>query len=139
MKLLTVTKSYGTDESGKLKTCTDYRIVEAQSIMDAEVATINHVGTSVGATVDAVKKYKVSEIFFSEHNPELPFWQVTVGIETFNEKTKKIKLTKTVVLAQANSVLDAATDVIAAFGKTSDFEILKVTKTPIMEIINPAA
>lgn len=137
MKYLTT--SFRTDvdpHSGKMKTFKDLRLAEAVSITDAEATTVQYAGS--GVSVDAVRKYKVSEIIYNEKDSSLPFYKAIVGIETFNEKSKKIKLTKTVVLVQANSVLDAVADVIAAWGKSTDWEILEVKKTPILEIIEPA-
>lgn len=123
-------------ENGAVKKVTEKNLFDALSFTEAEERTIQELTPYISGefTVKAVKKTKISEIFF-DPLAEDRFYLVNVAFITIDEKTAAEKRTVTQILVQATD-FDCA---VASFkegmkGTMADFEIVSVAETPYMGV-----
>jgi hypothetical protein len=122
-------------ENGAVKRVTEKNLFDALSFTEAEARTIEELAPYISGeyTVKAVKKMKISEIFFDETADR--FYLVNVAFITIDEKTAAEKETIAQILVQAND-FDSA---VAAFkdgmkGTMADWVIKSVAETPYMGV-----
>lgn len=122
-------------ENGAVKRVTEKNLFDALSFTEAEAHTIEELAPYISGeyTVKAVKKTKISEIFFDETADK--FYLVNVAFITIDEKTAAEKETVAQILVQAND-FDSA---VAAFkdrmkGTMADWVIKSVAETPYMGV-----
>lgn len=122
-------------ENGAVKRVTEKNLFDALSFTEAEAHTIEELAPYISGkyTVKAVKKTKISEIFFDETADR--FYLVNVAFITIDEKTAAEKETIAQILVQAND-FDSA---VAAFkdgmkGTMADWVIKSVAETPYMGV-----
>lgn len=122
-------------ENGAVKKVTEKNLFDALSFTECEARTIEELTPYISGefSVKAVKKTKISEIFFDDSADR--FYLVNVAFITIDEKTAAEKRTISQILVQAND-FDSA---VAAFkegmkGTMADFEIVSVAETPYIEV-----
>lgn len=124
-----------TMENGAIKRVTEPYLVDALSFTEAEARIIEEVTPFISGefTVSAVKKSKVSEIFWDESGDR--WYQVKAAFITINEKTGAEKRSKTVFLVQAIDFKGAYDNFMQGMkGTMADFEIIGITETAIMDV-----
>lgn len=122
-------------ENGTVKKVTEKNLFDALSFTECEARTIEELTPYISGefSVRAVKKTKISEIFFDENADK--FYLVNVAFITIDEKTGAEKSAVSQILVQAND-FDGA---VSAFkegmkGTMADWEIKSVTETPYMGV-----
>ena len=122
-------------ENGTVKRVTEKNLFDALSFTEAESRTIEELTPYISGdfSVKAVKRTKISEIFFDESADK--FYLVNVAFITIDEKTAVEKESITQILVQAND-FDSA---VAAFkegmkGTMTDWVIKSVSETPYMDV-----
>ncbi len=124
-----------TMENGAIKRVTEPYLVDALSFTEAEARIIEEVKPFISGefTVSAVKKSKVSEIFWDKSGDR--WYQVKAAFITINEKTGAEKRSKTVFLVQASDFKSAYDNFMQGMkGTMADFEIIGITETAIMDV-----
>lgn len=124
-----------TMENGAIKRVTEPYLVDALSFTEAEARIIEEVTPFISGefTVSAVKKSKVSEIFWDESGDR--WYQVKAAFITINEKNGAEKRSKTVFLVQASDFKGAYDNFMQCMkGTMADFEIIGITETAIMDV-----
>lgn len=124
-----------TMENGAIKRVTEPYLVDALSFTEAEARIIEEVTPFISGefTVSAVKKSKVSEIFWDETGDR--WYQVKSAFITINEKTGAEKRSTAVFMVQASDFKGAYENFMQGMkGTMADFEIIGITETPIMDV-----
>lgn len=124
-----------TMENGAIKRVTEPYLVDALSFTEAEARIIEEVTPFISGefTVSAVKKSKVSEIFWDETGDR--WYQVKSAFITINEKTGAAKRSTAVFMVQASDFKNAYDNFMQGMKDTmADFEIIGITETPIMDV-----
>lgn len=124
-----------TMENGAIKRVTEPYLVDALSFTEAEARIIEEVTPFISGefTVSAVKKSKVSEIFWDETGDR--WYQVKSAFITINEKTGAEKRSTAVFMVQASDFKNAYDNFMQGMKDTmADFEIIGITETPIMDV-----
>lgn len=124
-----------TMENGAIKRVTEPYLVDALSFTEAEARIIEEVTPFISGefTVSAVKKSKVSEIFWDETGDR--WYQVKSAFITINEKTGAEKRSTAVFMVQASDFKNAYDNFMQGMkGTMADFEIIGITETPIMDV-----
>lgn len=123
-------------ENGAVKRVTEKNLFDALSFTEAEARTVEELAPFISGeyTVKAVKKTKISEIFFDPLSEDR-FYLVNVAFINLDEKSGAEKRTVTQILVQAVD-FDCA---VASFkegmkGTMADFEIVSVAETPYMGV-----
>ena len=125
-----------TMENGAIKRVTEQYLVDALSFTEAEARIIEEVTPFISGefTVSAVKKSKVSEIFWDETGDR--WYQVKSAFITINEKTGAEKRSTAVFMVQASDFKNAYDNFMQGMKDTmADFEIIGITETPIMDVL----
>lgn len=122
-------------ENGAVKKVTEKNLFDALSFTEAEARTIEELTPYIRGdfSVKAVKKTKISEIFFDEEADK--FYLVNVAFITIDEKSGVEKENISQILVQAND-FDSA---VVAFkdgmkGTMADWIIKSVAETPYMGV-----
>lgn len=122
-------------ENGAIKKVNEPFLVDALTFTEAE-ARITEERTpyiSGDFSISAVKKTKISEIFFDDSGDR--YYMVKANFVSFDEKSGKEKKSATFILVQANDfqgALDRFNDGMK--GTMSDFEIASITETPLCDV-----
>lgn len=122
-------------ENGAVKKVTEKNLFDALSFTEAEARTIEELTPYISGdfSVKAVKKTKISEIFFDDTADK--FYLVNVAFITIDEKSGVEKENISQILVQAND-FDSA---VVAFkdgmkGTMADWVIKSVVETPYMGV-----
>lgn len=124
-----------TMENGAIKRVTEPYLVDALSFTEAEARIIEEVTPFISGefTVSAVKKSKVSEIFWDETGDR--WYQVKSAFITINEKTGAEKRSTAVFMVQASDFKNAYDNFMQGMkGTMADFDIIGITETSIMDV-----
>lgn len=124
-----------TMENGAIKRVTEPYLVDALSFTEAEARIIEEVTPFISGefTVSAVKKSKVSEIFWDETGDR--WYQVKSAFITINEKTGAEKRSTVVFMVQASDFKSAYDNFMQGMkGTVADFDIISITETAIMDV-----
>lgn len=124
-----------TMENGAIKQVTEPYLVDALSFTEAEARIIEEVTPFISGefTVSAVKKSKVSEIFWYETGDR--WYQVKSAFITINEKTGAEKRSTAVFMVQASDFKNAYDNFMQGMkGTMADFDIISITETAIMDV-----
>lgn len=124
-----------TMENGAIKRVTEPYLVDALSFTEAEARIIEEVTPFISGefTVSAVKKSKVSEIFWDETGDR--WYQVKSAFITINEKTGAEKRSTAVFMVQASDFKNAYDNFMQGMkGTMADFDIISITETAIMDV-----
>lgn len=122
-------------ENGAVKKVTEPYLVDALTFTEAEARIIEEMTPFISGdfSVTAVKKTKISEIFFDDNGDR--YYMVKVNFVTLDEKTGVEKKSPNFILVQASDFEGA----VARFnegmkGTMSDFEIASIAETPLMDV-----
>lgn len=125
-----------TMENGAQKKVTDTFLVDALSFTEAESRITEEVGhLSSDFSISAVKRTKISEIFFDEADSADRYFLVKVGFITIDEKSAAEKKSYSLILVQAADFKGAYDAFTAGMkGTLADYEIASITETPILDV-----
>lgn len=122
-------------ENGSVKKVSEPYLVDALSFTEAESRIIEEITPFISAdfSVMAVKKTKVSEIFFDETGDR--YYMVKVNFITIDEKSGIEKKSATFILVQASDFAGALERFNEGMkGTASDYEIASITETMLMDV-----
>lgn len=122
-------------ENGTVKKANEPYLVDALTFTEAEARIIEKITPYISGdfSITAVKKTKISEIFFNENADR--FYMVKANFINIDEKTGNEKKSPQFMLVQATDIKEAL-DVFdkGMEGTMADFEIASVAETPILEV-----
>lgn len=124
-----------TMENGMIKAVTDSYLVDALSFTEAEARITEEIRPFVSDdfTISAVKRTKISEIFYDDSADK--WYLVKVAFITIDEKTAAEKKSTTLILTAASDFKGAYDNFMAGMaGTLADFEIQSIVETPIMDV-----
>ena len=122
-------------ENGSVKKVSDSYLVDALSFTEAEARIIEMITPYMSGefTISAVKKTKISEIFWDETGDR--FYLVKVMFITIDEKTAVEKKSASLILVQAADFAAALQNFLKGMkGSAADYEIASITETPLMDV-----
>lgn len=122
-------------ETGQQKKVNEPYLVDALSFTEAEARIIEEITPFISGdfTVSAVKRTRISEIFYDETGDR--WFSVKYNIITIDEKTAVEKKQSVMVLVQAADFQKAIANFMEGMkGTMADFEIASVTETQIMDV-----
>ena len=122
-------------ENGAVKKVNEPYLVDALSFTEAESRITEEQAHYISGefSVSAVKRTKISEIFFNE--PGDRWYMVKVAFITIDEKTGVEKKTSTLILVQASTFKEAFDNFLEGMKTTmADYEIQSITETPLMDV-----
>ncbi len=122
-------------ENGSVKKVTEPYLVDALSFTEAEARIIEEQTPFISGefSVSAVKRTKISEIFWDETGDR--WYLVKVAFITIDEKTAQEKKSTTLILVQASSFRQALDNFLEGMkGTMGDYEIQQITETPLMDV-----
>lgn len=125
-----------TMENGAQKKVTDTFLVDALSFTEAETRITDEVAhLSSDFSISAVKRTKISEIFFDDSDEADRYFLVKVGFITLDEKTAVEKKSYSLILVQAHDFKGAYDAFVKGMSNTlADYEIASITETPILDV-----
>ena len=122
-------------ENGAVKKVNEPYLVDALTFTEAEARIIEEMTPFISGefSISAVKKTKISEIFFDETGDR--YYMVKVSFITLDEKSGAEKKTTSMILVQGSDLEGA----LARFkggmeGTMADFEIASIAETPLMDV-----
>jgi len=124
-------------ENGMVKPANETFLVDALSFTEAEARIIKERTPYISGefNVSAVKKTKISEIFFDESDAADKYYMVKCMFITIDEKTAAEKKTASLMLVQASDIQNALDNFNAGMKDTlSNIEVAEVKETPILDI-----
>ena len=122
-------------ENGSVKKVNEPYLVDALSFTEAEARIIEECTPYISGefTISAVKKTKISEIFWDETGDR--YYMVKVLFITIDEKTAVEKKSASFILVQASDFKGALENFMAGMkGTMADFEIASITETALMDV-----
>ena len=122
-------------ENGTVKKVNEPYLVDALTFTEAEARIIEEMTPFISGefSISAVKKTKVSEIFF--HDSADKYYMVKVNFITLDEKSGVEKKSASFILTQASDLEGA----LARFkegmkGTMADYDIASIVETPLMDV-----
>lgn len=123
-------RSEQVQSDGSKKHTIDRYLVQADSFTEAEAVIVNSVDTD---SIVSVSRSNVKEIIMNDS--EGTFYKARVELVSIDEKTMKEKRKAYTIMVEAGDILEALHRVHEGLeGTASDYEIIAVTKTPIVGI-----
>ncbi len=122
-------------ENGMVRKVTESYLVDALTFTEAEARTVEEMQPYISGelSVSAVKKTKISEIFFKEGAGKN--YLVKVAFITLNEKSGFEKRSVSQILVQADCFIEAYNNFQDKMKDTmSDYEIIGINETQILEV-----
>lgn len=122
-------------EKGAVKKVNEPYLVDALTFTEAEARIIDKITPYISGdfTISAVKKTRISEIFFDDHGDR--YYMVKVNFISYDEKSGTEKKSANFMLVQASDFADALKKFEEGMkGTMADFEIASITETPIMDV-----
>ena len=138
MKVVCVGDAYITAEmmeNGVQKKVNEPYMVDALSFTEAEARIIEELTPFISGdfTVSAVKRTKISEIFWDDSADK--WYLVKVAFITIDEKSAVEKKSISFILVAANNFKEALDNFMEGMkGTMADFDIVSITETPIMDV-----
>ena len=121
-------------ENGTQKKVTESYLLDALSWTEAEARTIKELKPFISGefTISDIKRYKLSELFFSDGDR---YFKAKIQFITLDEKNGAEKKINAYMLAQADDI-DQAQEVIkkGMKGTMADYVIAEVKETKIMDV-----
>ena len=122
-------------ENGTVKKVNEHYLVHAMTFTEAEARIIEEMTPFISGefSISAVKKTKVSEIFFDDSADR--YYMVKVNFITLDEKSGVEKKSASFILTQASDLEGA----LARFkegmkGTMADYDIASIVETPLMDV-----
>ncbi|MCH5218032.1 MAG: DUF4494 domain-containing protein [Muribaculaceae bacterium] len=122
-------------EKGAVKKVNEPYLVDALTFTEAESRIIEEVTPFISGdfTISAVKKTKVSEIFFDETGDR--FYMTKVNFISIDEKSGVEKKSASFILVQASDFDGALANFKKGMqGTMSDYDIVSITETLLMDV-----
>lgn len=122
-------------ENGVVKKVNEPYLVDALSFTEAETRIIEKITPYISGdfTISAVKKTKISDIFFDDRGDR--YYMVKVNFITLDEKTGIEKKTANFILVQASDFANSLKKFEEGMkGTMADYEIASITETPLMDV-----
>lgn len=122
-------------ENGAVKKVTEPYLVDALSFTEAEARITEEQRPFISGEFDvnAVKRTKISEIFWNEAGDR--WYLVKVAFITIDEKTAAEKRAISQILVQATNFHNAVSVFDEAMkGSMADYEIVSISETPLMDV-----
>lgn len=122
-------------ENGAAKKVSEPYLVDALSFTEAEARITEEQRPFISGefSVDAVKRTRISEIFFNEGGDR--WYLVKVAFITIDEKTATEKRSISQILVQASNFKDALENFIKGMeGTLADYEVVSIAETPLMDV-----
>ena len=128
-----------TMENGALKKVSEPYLVDALSFTEAEKRIIEEITPFMTGIfeVSDIKKPRIAEIFEAKDDAADRYFRLKLSFITLDEKSGKEKKSSQNVLVQAEDLRDAIRRLNEGMkGSVSDYDIVAVTDTPIMDIFH---
>lgn len=122
-------------DNGSVKKVNEPYLVDAFSFTEAEARIIEERTPFISGdfSVSAVKRTKISEIFYDEGGDR--WYMVKVAFITIDEKSGVEKKTNTFILVQATDFRNAVENFTKGMADTmADYEIVSIAETPLMDV-----
>ena len=122
-------------ENGVQKKVNEPYMVDALSFTEAEARIIEELTPFISGdfTVSAVKRTKISEIFWDDSADK--WYLVKVAFITIDEKSAVEKKSISFILVAANNFKEALANFMEGMkGTMADFDIVSITEPPIMDV-----
>lgn len=122
-------------DNGSVKKVNEPYLVDAISFTEAEARIIEEQTPFISGdfSVSAVKRTKISEIFYDEGGDR--WYMVKVAFITIDEKSGVEKKTNTFILVQATDFRNAVENFTKGMADTmADYEIVSIAETPLMDV-----
>lgn len=122
-------------DNGSVKKVNEPYLVDALSFTEAEARIIEEQTPFISGdfSVSAVKRTKISEIFYDEGGDR--WYLVKVAFITIDEKSGVEKKTNTFILVQATDFRNAVENFTKGMADTmADYEIVSIAETPLMDV-----
>lgn len=122
-------------ENGMVKKVNEPYLVDALSFTEAESRIIEEMKPFISGefSISAVKKTKISEIFFNESGDR--YFMAKVNFITIDESKGVEKKVANFILVQASDFADAHEKFEAGMkGTSADYEIASLAETPLMDV-----
>lgn len=122
-------------ENGVVKKVNEPYLVDALSFTEAETRIIDKITPYISGdfSISAVKKTRISEIFFDDRGDK--FYIVKVNFISLDEKSGVEKKSANFMLVQASDFSDSLKKFEEGMkGTLADYEIASISETPIMDV-----
>ncbi|MCH5228877.1 MAG: DUF4494 domain-containing protein [Muribaculaceae bacterium] len=122
-------------ENGLVKKVNEPYLVDALSFTEAETRIIEKITPFISGdfSISAVKKTRISEIFFDDSGDK--FYMVKVNFISLDEKSGMEKKAANFILVQAADFAGALKKFQDGMkGTLADYEIASISETPIMDV-----
>ena len=118
------------------KTVTEPYLVEALSVTEAATRITAELEGDGDVTIESVTRKRFQEVFLEEGEWEHPFYLTKVALTTLDEKSGTEREQTFCYLIEAETLKDAMQRLEAELrGGVSDWELLSLSKSPIVEVI----
>lgn len=124
-----------TQENGSVKKVTEPYLVDALSFTEAEARITEEQTPFISGdfSVSAVKRTKISEIFWDETGDK--YYLAKLAFITIDPKTGAEKKATSLILVQAKDFKTALDNVLEGMrGTASDYEIVSITETLLLDV-----
>lgn len=119
-----------------VKTLTEPYLVEALSVTEAATRITAELEGDGDGTIEGVTRKRLQEVFLEGGEWEHPFFLAKVALTTLDEKSGTEREQTFCYLIEAETLKDAMQRLEAEFrGGVSDWELLSLSKSPIVEVI----
>ena len=122
-------------DNGSVKNVNEPYLVDALSFTEAEARIIEEQTPFISGdfTVSAVKRTKISEIFYYEGGDR--WYLAKVAFITIDEKSGVEKKSNSFILVQATDFKNAVENFTKGMADTmADYEIVSIAETPLMDV-----
>lgn len=122
-------------ENGAIKKVTEPYLVDALTFTEAESRIIEEMKPYISGefSISAVKKTRISEIFFDENGDR--YYMVKVNFITLDEKSGMEKRSSSFILVQASDFTGSLKRFEEGMkGTIADYEIASITETMLMDV-----
>lgn len=122
-------------ENGAVKKVNEPYLVDALTFTEAEARIIEEMTPFISGefSISAVKKTKISEIFFDETADK--YYMVKVNFITLDEKSGIEKKSASFILTQATDLEGALNRFKEGMkGTMADYDIASIAETPLMDV-----
>lgn len=122
-------------ENGAVKKVNEPYLVDALTFTEAEARIIEEMTPFISGefSISAVKKTKISEIFFDDSADK--YYMVKVNFITLDEKSGVEKKSASFILTQASDLEGALTRFKDGMkGTLADYDIASIAETPLMDV-----
>ncbi len=122
-------------ENGAVKKVNEPYLVDALTFTEAEARIIEEMTPFISGefSISAVKKTKISEIFFDDSADK--YYMVKVNFITLDEKSGVEKKSASFILTQASDLEGALSRFKEGMkGTMADYDIASIAETPLMDV-----